>query len=82
MDHFDQLVDFALQNPQINPIRNHRRVVQGVSREAMEALRRHDWPGNFRELEQALWRGVFAASGEGTEALQPRHLALPSGGAS
>jgi two-component system response regulator PilR (NtrC family) len=32
--------------------------ITGVSREAMDLLMRHDWPGNIRELENALERAV------------------------
>jgi two-component system response regulator PilR (NtrC family) len=32
--------------------------ITGVSREAMELLLNHDWPGNIRELENALERAV------------------------
>jgi two-component system response regulator PilR (NtrC family) len=32
--------------------------VAGVSREAMDLLMHHDWPGNIRELENALERAV------------------------
>ena len=32
--------------------------ITGVSREAMELLLNHDWPGNIRELEKALERAV------------------------
>jgi two-component system response regulator PilR (NtrC family) len=32
--------------------------ITGVSREAMDLLLRHDWPGNIRELENALERAV------------------------
>jgi two-component system response regulator PilR (NtrC family) len=34
----------------------------GVSREAMELLVRHDWPGNIRELENAIERAVALES--------------------
>ena len=32
--------------------------ISGVSREAMDLLLHHDWPGNIRELENALERAV------------------------
>ncbi len=35
--------------------------VQGISREALAVLNRHDWPGNVRELEHALDHAVSFA---------------------
>jgi len=35
--------------------------VEGVSREAIECLRRYSWPGNLRELENTIERGVVLA---------------------
>jgi len=37
--------------------------VEGVSKEAMQALLANPWPGNIRELENALERGMIMASG-------------------
>ncbi len=34
------------------------KIISGVSHEAMELLLHHDWPGNIRELENALERAV------------------------
>jgi two-component system response regulator PilR (NtrC family) len=42
--------------------------ISGVSREAMDLLSGHDWPGNIRELENALERAV---------ALEPTPTILP-----
>ena len=68
MDHFEELVDFVLQNPQINrPLEGDkgggkpRRRVNRISEEALQRLKQHSWPGNFRELEGVLWRAVDAA---------------------
>jgi DNA-binding NtrC family response regulator len=38
--------------------------VKGVSIEAMKALLANPWPGNIRELENALERGMIMASGD------------------
>lgn len=38
--------------------------ISGVSQEAMDALVAYPWPGNIRELENALERGMIMASGE------------------
>jgi transcriptional regulator with GAF, ATPase, and Fis domain/tetratricopeptide (TPR) repeat protein len=43
------------------------------SREALRALLAHDWPGNIRELEQAVRRGALLAHGT---RIQPEDLAL------
>ncbi len=39
------------------------RDVRGISPEAMRLLRQHPWPGNIRELENALQSAVLMASG-------------------
>jgi len=44
-----------------------------LSPEAVAALMAHDWPGNIRELQNALERAVILADGE---TLLPRHLSL------
>ncbi|MCB9746353.1 MAG: sigma-54-dependent Fis family transcriptional regulator [Alphaproteobacteria bacterium] len=40
------------------------REVQGVSAEAMEAMRGYPWPGNIRELENLMERGVLLCEDE------------------
>jgi two-component system response regulator AtoC len=53
-----------------------------LSPEALAALSAHDWPGNIRELQNALERAVILADGE---LLLARHLSLtpvPKGGSS
>jgi transcriptional regulator with PAS, ATPase and Fis domain len=57
-----------------------------VTPEALSVLRRHSWPGNIRELENAL---RAAAAFAGSDDIEPRHLppdvfpgAAPMGGAS
>ncbi len=53
-----------------------------LSPEAVADLMAHDWPGNIRELQNALERAVILADGE---VLLPRHLSLspvPRGGSS
>ncbi|PHV05560.1 sigma-54-dependent Fis family transcriptional regulator [Janthinobacterium sp. BJB412] len=39
----------------------HGRQVSGVTNRAMQALLTHDWPGNIRELENMLERGIILA---------------------
>jgi two-component system, NtrC family, response regulator PilR len=47
------------------------KAIAGVSREAMDLLMHHDWPGNIRELENAIERAVAL---EGTPAILPDSL--------
>jgi two-component system response regulator AtoC len=39
------------------------RAVEGFSADAMQALQRHGWPGNIRELEHAVHRAVLLGQG-------------------
>jgi transcriptional regulator with GAF, ATPase, and Fis domain len=45
----------------------------GLTRDAREALVRHDWPGNVRELRNALERAAILCEGG---LITPRHLSL------
>jgi two-component system response regulator PilR (NtrC family) len=47
------------------------KAITGVSREAMDLLLHHDWPGNIRELENAIERAVAL---EATPAILPDSL--------
>jgi transcriptional regulator with GAF, ATPase, and Fis domain len=40
------------------------RNVEGISREALACLRQYDWPGNIRELENAMERAVVIGTSE------------------
>jgi two-component system NtrC family response regulator len=53
------------------------RAVRGLSPAALELLRRHDWPGNVRQLEGVIERAVIACDGDTVEA---RHLPLSVAG--
>jgi two-component system NtrC family response regulator len=44
--------------------RREKKNIKGISAEAMEALIKHDFPGNVRELENAIERAVVFAEGE------------------
>jgi two-component system response regulator HydG len=48
-----------------------------ISKRAQQLLHAYDWPGNIRELENVIERGVMLA--KGTE-LRPEHLMLPGRG--
>jgi transcriptional regulator with PAS, ATPase and Fis domain len=56
-----------------------RRPIRGVTEEAMETLRRYAWPGNIRELENALERAALVARGDsiGIEDLPERIVNRP-----
>ena len=45
-----------------------------LSRDALEVLRRHPWPGNIRELQNAIERGLITCEGTLVTAA---HLAMP-----
>lgn len=53
--------------------KNHRAVRQ-ILPEALDLLMRYNWPGNIRELENAIERGVIIAQGE---FLTPDELPIP-----
>ncbi len=42
---------------------HYRRLIEGFSPEAVDALRQHSWPGNVRELDHVVERAVLMASG-------------------
>jgi transcriptional regulator with GAF, ATPase, and Fis domain len=45
-----------------------KRFVSGISKQAMSALVNYEWPGNVRQLENAIERAVIIASGRQIEA--------------
>jgi DNA-binding NtrC family response regulator len=49
----------------------HGRAIEAVAEEVFEALHAHPWPGNVRQLRNALERAVVMASGR---ILLPQHL--------
>jgi Nif-specific regulatory protein len=51
--------------------RKNKRLVRGVSREAITVLMQYDWPGNVRELENAIEHAVVFGS---TEEILPEDL--------
>jgi DNA-binding NtrC family response regulator len=51
-----------------------KKAVRGTSQEAMDLLLIHPWPGNIRELANAIERAVVLCAGD---CIQPEDLALP-----
>jgi DNA-binding NtrC family response regulator len=51
--------------------REHGRPIRGVAEEVFDILRDHPWPGNVRQLRNAIERAVVMAHGE---FLLPQHL--------
>jgi DNA-binding NtrC family response regulator len=47
-----------------------------LSRDACDLLRRHPWPGNIRELQNAIERSLITSEGS---LITVAHLAIPSG---
>jgi transcriptional regulator with PAS, ATPase and Fis domain/CHASE2 domain-containing sensor protein len=50
--------------------------IQGISDRAMKKLMSYDWPGNIRELENVIQRGITLATGE---LIQENDLGLDNG---
>ena len=53
----------------------HKRKINGISDEAMKMLMNHSWPGNIRELENAMERAFIM---ESSDTLQPSSFDLSS----
>ncbi len=68
-DDLDALTSFILQRL----ARELGKASLRVSAEARELLRGHDWPGNIRELENALERAAILCDGQ---TIEPRDLAI------
>jgi formate hydrogenlyase transcriptional activator len=58
----------------------HRKEIQHIPDEVLDALTRRPWPGNVRELQNVVERAVVATKGS-TLALAPAAEEPPSGGA-
>jgi DNA-binding NtrC family response regulator/predicted hydrocarbon binding protein len=52
--------------------KRHERRIQGVTPRAMRALMHHTWPGNIRELENVLERGIILSQED--ETIDIHHL--------
>ena len=69
-DRRDDIELLALHFVQKHATRNHRRLV-GLSREALQALIAYRWPGNLRELENAIEHAVVMSE---STCIQPDDL--------
>ena len=61
--------------------KRYRKAISGLSNDALQALIRHPWPGNIRELDHAVERGVLMST---SPVIQAGDLGLrdaPDGGA-
>ncbi|HHS50366.1 MAG TPA: sigma-54-dependent Fis family transcriptional regulator [candidate division Zixibacteria bacterium] len=58
-------------------VAKHGKPIRGLSKEARDALIRHPWPGNIRELMNTLERAVILSR---TELITPVDLQIVSGG--
>jgi DNA-binding NtrC family response regulator len=55
-----------------------KKPVRGISKEALNHLMTHPWPGNIRELANVIERAVVLCAGD---SIQPEDLALPGAAA-
>ncbi len=60
LDDLPLLADFFLERFQ----QKYQCPVKRLSPEALQAMRRYSWPGNIRELENTLERGIILCQGE------------------
>lgn len=69
------LISLTLQDPAINPEESDgNSAVRKISLDALEYLEKLPFPGNFRELQNTLRKGITCASREGTRVLCLRHI--------
>lgn len=83
----DILIDYVFQNPFINPVikteskngensLQHR--IKYIDTAAYESLKKHKYPGNFRELEAVIREACARAIYENSSVIKPKHLSLLS----
>jgi DNA-binding NtrC family response regulator len=56
--------------------------ISGISDAAMALLKRHDWPGNVRQLENAVYRAVVLCEGSTLEPIDFPQIVASEGGRS
>jgi formate hydrogenlyase transcriptional activator len=54
--------------------RRQGKLIDTIPDEVLEALRRHDWPGNIRELQNVIERGVIMTTGSVLSSQTTAHL--------
>jgi hypothetical protein len=64
------LVDLVLQDPLVNGGRE----IEGITHAALQALERHPFPGNFRELEDLLGTACSLAAQDGSKTIEAKHI--------
>jgi two-component system response regulator HydG len=67
LEDLPQIADFFLKHYQ----KKYQRTVRALAPEVLQAFRRYPWPGNIRELENVMERGVIMCQ---TETLTLREL--------
>jgi len=71
-DRPEDVADFA-RHFLVKHLRRHGRGPREISAAAAEILARQPWPGNLRQLDNVIQRGVLMAEGD---TLEPEHLML------
>jgi DNA-binding NtrC family response regulator len=64
-------LDFLVEHFVARYAEDHGRTIVGIAEATMEALRTHPWPGNVRQLRNAIERAVVMVTGD---VLLPHHL--------
>jgi len=62
-DRPEDIAELAMFFMKREAAKYRKKKLTGVDREALQALMEHPWPGNIRELEHAMERGVLMALG-------------------
>jgi predicted ATP-dependent protease len=70
-DDLELLVDMILQDKTIN-----KAEIKSISRQALDILGKHDYPGNFRELEAIMERAVYLADMDRSDTILGRHIVI------
>ena len=59
--------------------KQHKRNIKGIRPETLELLKKYNWPGNIRELENAIERAFIVESGQTIQLSSlPDHIRQPS----
>lgn len=74
----ERMVDFILQNPEINCDAEGKRYVRYVADEVLTQLRGRQFPGNFRQIESTLQAAIHRARLQGSDTILAEHLPAES----